>query len=129
MLRKGSRSTRLWESPRVLSVRYERRPCLCVFVARFDRRIFILFVKKRIRNPTTFRPTFICVGDAITTCACVIAVFQFAVNAIVNKLRATVGILSIALMDYQIVHLRRFPTASMPEKSPCVSIHEIRLAK
>ena len=25
--------------------RYEPRPCLCVFVARFDRRIFLLFVK------------------------------------------------------------------------------------
>ena len=40
MLRKGSRSTRLWESPHVPSERYERRPCLCVFVARLDRRLF-----------------------------------------------------------------------------------------
>ena len=38
LLRKGSRSTWLWESPRVPSERYEPRPCLCVFVARFDRR-------------------------------------------------------------------------------------------
>ena len=45
MLRKGSRSAWLWESPRVPSERYEFRPCLCVFVARFDRRIFLLFVK------------------------------------------------------------------------------------
>ena len=40
LLRKVSRSTRLWESPRVPLERYELRPCLCVFVARFDRRIF-----------------------------------------------------------------------------------------
>ena len=39
LLRKGFRSTWLWESPRVPSERYEPRPCLCVFVARFDRRI------------------------------------------------------------------------------------------
>ena len=45
MLRKGSRSTGLWESPRIPSERYEPRPCLCVFVARFDCRIFLLFVK------------------------------------------------------------------------------------
>ena len=45
MLRKGSRSRRLWELPPISSERYERRPCLCVFVARFDRRIFLLFVK------------------------------------------------------------------------------------
>ena len=45
LLRKGSASTRLWESPRVPSERYEPRPCLCVFVACFDRRIFLLFVK------------------------------------------------------------------------------------
>ena len=38
--RKGSRSTRIPESPRVPSERYDRQPCLCVFVARFDRRIF-----------------------------------------------------------------------------------------
>ena len=40
MLRKGSASTGLCESPRVPSERYEPRPCLCVFVACFDRRIF-----------------------------------------------------------------------------------------
>ena len=40
LLRKGSASTRLWESPRVPSERYEPRPCLCVFVACFDCRIF-----------------------------------------------------------------------------------------
>ena len=40
LLRKGSASTGLWESPRVPSERYEPRPCLCVFVACFDRRIF-----------------------------------------------------------------------------------------
>ena len=45
MLRKGFRSTRLWEPPRVPSERYELRPCLCVFVARFDRQIFLLFMK------------------------------------------------------------------------------------
>ena len=45
MLRKGSRSTRLWESPPIPSERCELRPCLCMFVARFDRRIFLLFVK------------------------------------------------------------------------------------
>ena len=39
-LRKGSASTGLCESPRVPSERYEPRPCLCVFVACFDRRIF-----------------------------------------------------------------------------------------
>ena len=45
LLHKGSRSRRLWESPPVPSERYERGPCLCVFVARFDRRIFLLFIK------------------------------------------------------------------------------------
>ena len=40
LLRKGSASRRLWESPPVPTERYELRPCLCVFVARFDRRIF-----------------------------------------------------------------------------------------
>ena len=45
LLRKGSTSRRLWESPPVPTERYELRPCLCVFVARFDHRIFLLFVK------------------------------------------------------------------------------------
>ena len=45
MLRKGSASRRVWASPPVPTERYELRPCLCVFVARFDRRIFLLFVK------------------------------------------------------------------------------------
>ena len=45
LLRKGSASTGLWETPRVPSERYEPRPCLCGFVACFDRRIFLLFVK------------------------------------------------------------------------------------
>ena len=45
LLRKGSRSTRLWESPPIPIERYEHRPCLCVFVARFDRRIVLLFIK------------------------------------------------------------------------------------
>ena len=40
LLRKGSRSSRLWESPHVPPERYKLRPCLCVFVARFDRQIF-----------------------------------------------------------------------------------------
>ena len=40
LLRKGSASTRLWEPTRVPSERYEPRPCVCVFVACFDRRIF-----------------------------------------------------------------------------------------
>ena len=31
LLRKGSRSRRLWESPNVPTERYERRPCLCSF--------------------------------------------------------------------------------------------------
>ena len=50
LLRKGSASTRLWESPRVPSERYEPRPCLCVFVACFDRRIFFTIRQKRIRG-------------------------------------------------------------------------------
>ena len=54
MLRKGSRSTRLWESPRVPSERYEPRPCLCVFVARFDRRIFFTIRQKRIHGGSTY---------------------------------------------------------------------------
>ena len=45
LLRKGSASRRVWTSPPVPTERYELRPCLCVFVARFDRRIFLLFVK------------------------------------------------------------------------------------
>ena len=45
LLRKGSASTGLWESPRVPSERYEPRPCLCVFVACFDRRIFYYSLK------------------------------------------------------------------------------------
>ena len=45
LLRKGSASRRLWESPTVPTERYELRPSLCVFVACFDRRIFLLFVK------------------------------------------------------------------------------------
>ena len=49
LLRKSSRSRRLWESPPVPTERYERRPCLCVFVARFDRRIFTIR-QKRIRG-------------------------------------------------------------------------------
>ena len=36
------------------SLPYELRPFLCVFVARFDRRIFLLFVKKRIRGGRTY---------------------------------------------------------------------------
>ena len=40
MLRKGSASTSLRESLCVPSERYEPQPCLCVFVACFDRRIF-----------------------------------------------------------------------------------------
>ena len=40
MLRKGSASRRVWTSPPVPTERYELRSCLCVFVARFDRRIF-----------------------------------------------------------------------------------------
>ena len=50
LLRKGSASTGLWESPRVPSERYEPRPCLCVFVACFDRRIFFTIHQKRIRG-------------------------------------------------------------------------------
>ena len=46
MLRKGSASTGLWESPRVPSERCEPRPCLCVFVACFDQRIFFTIRKK-----------------------------------------------------------------------------------
>ena len=53
MLRKGSRSTRLLASPRVPSERYERRPCLCVFVARFDGLIFFTIRQKRIRGGST----------------------------------------------------------------------------
>ena len=45
LLHKGSRSRRLWESPPIPTERYERRPCLCVFVARVDGRILLLFVK------------------------------------------------------------------------------------
>ena len=45
MLRKGSRSRRLWDSPSIPTERYEPRPCLRVFIARFDRRICLLFVK------------------------------------------------------------------------------------
>ena len=41
LLRKGSRSRRLWELPPIPSERYERRPCLFMFVARFGRRIFL----------------------------------------------------------------------------------------
>ena len=40
LLHKGSASRRLWESPPVPTERYELRPCLCVFVAHFDRQIF-----------------------------------------------------------------------------------------
>ena len=40
LLRKCSASGRVWTSPPVPTERYELRPCLCVFVARFDRRIF-----------------------------------------------------------------------------------------
>ena len=40
LLRKGSASRRVWTSPPIPTERYELRPCLCVFVARFDRRIF-----------------------------------------------------------------------------------------
>ena len=54
LLRKGSRSTRLWESPRVPSERYELRPCLCVFVACFDRRFFFTIRQKRIRGGRTY---------------------------------------------------------------------------
>ena len=54
LLRKGSRSTRLWESPCVPSERYERRPCLCVFVARFNRRFFFTIHQKRIRGGSTY---------------------------------------------------------------------------
>ena len=52
LLRKGSRSTRLWESPPIPIERYEPRPCLCAFVARFDRRIFY-YSSKRIRVGST----------------------------------------------------------------------------
>ena len=45
LLRKGSRSRWLWELPPIPSERYERRPCLCVFVVRFDRRIFYYLSK------------------------------------------------------------------------------------
>ena len=45
LLRKGSRSRRLWESPPILSERYERRPCLCHFRCTCRSRIFLLFVK------------------------------------------------------------------------------------
>ena len=51
--RKGSGSRRLWESPPVPSERYERGPCLCVFVARFDRQIFY-YSSKRIRGGSTY---------------------------------------------------------------------------
>ena len=44
MLRKGSRSRRLWESPPIPTERYG--PCLFVFDARFDRRIFLLLFLK-----------------------------------------------------------------------------------
>ena len=40
LLRKGSAFRRVWTSPPVPTERYDFRPCLCVFVARFDRRIF-----------------------------------------------------------------------------------------
>ena len=40
LLRKGSAFRRVWTSPPVPIERYDFRPCLCVFVARFDRRIF-----------------------------------------------------------------------------------------
>ena len=40
LLRKGSASRWVWTSPPVPTERYELRPCLCVFEARFDRRIF-----------------------------------------------------------------------------------------
>ena len=54
LLRKSSRSRRLWESPHIPTERYERRPCLCVFVARFDRRIFFTIRQKRIRGGGAF---------------------------------------------------------------------------
>ena len=54
MLRKGSRSTRLWESPPIPIERYEPRPCLCVFVTRFDRRIFFTIRQTRIRGGSTY---------------------------------------------------------------------------
>ena len=45
LLRKGSRSRRLWESPPIPSERYERRPCLCRVRCMCLSRIFLLFVK------------------------------------------------------------------------------------
>ena len=50
LLCKGSASRRVWTSPPVPTERYELRPCLCVFVARFDRRIFFTIRQKRIRR-------------------------------------------------------------------------------
>ena len=49
LLRKGSRFTRLWESPRVPSERYERRPCLCV-CSTFRPSDFFTIRQKRIRG-------------------------------------------------------------------------------
>ena len=54
LLRKGSRSRRLWESPPIPTERYEARPCLCVFVARFDRLIFFTIRQKWIRGGSTY---------------------------------------------------------------------------
>ena len=42
------------EPPRVPSKRYELRPCLCVFVACFDRRFFFTIRQKRIRGGRTY---------------------------------------------------------------------------
>ena len=54
LLRKGSASRRVCESPPILSERYELRPCLCVFCARSDRRIFFTIRQKRIRGGSTY---------------------------------------------------------------------------
>ena len=41
-------------SPPVPSEMYERRPCLCMFVARFDRRIFLPISQTPIRVGSTY---------------------------------------------------------------------------
>ena len=53
MLRKGSSSRSLWESPPVPSERYERRSCLCRFRCTCRSRIFFTIRQKRKHSAFT----------------------------------------------------------------------------
>ena len=54
LLRKGSGSSRLWESPPIPSERYKRRPCLCRIWCTCLSRIFFTIRQKRIRGGSTY---------------------------------------------------------------------------